>query len=311
MSENFEVAGQPQLSLTVIVLTFNEVRHIQRCLDSISVLASRIVIIDSNSSDRTQAIAVKMGADLFCNPFVNQAIQFNWGLDHCDIRTDWVMRLDADEIVTPELARQLQLQLSTASESTVGLTINRQIHFMGRWIKHGSIYPIRMLRVWRNGKGRCENRWMDEHIIVDGDIKHIDADIADINLNNITWWINKHNHYASREAVDLLMSEFSANTSGESERVMSPQAKLKRWLKHSVYARLPLGFRALVYFLYRCFIRLGFLDGWQGLAFHFLQGFWYRFLVDVKVYELRKLMAERKQSLAQVVKDEFGYDINS
>jgi hypothetical protein len=84
---------------------------------------------------------------------------------------------------------------------------------------------------------------------------------------------------------------------------------MKRWLKQKVYARLPLGLRALLYFLYRYFLRLGFLDGWQGLAFHFLQGFWYRFLVDVKVHELETLMRAQGLTLEEAVRREFGYVI--
>ena len=297
------------LNLTVVILTFNEQQHIQRCLESVSGLASRVVIIDSQSTDQTREIASKMGAEIYINPFINQAIQFNWGLDHSDITSDWVMRLDADEIVTPELAKQLQQQLPTMASSTAGITINRQIHFMGQWIKQGAIYPIRSLRVWRNNQGRCENRWMDEHILVEGVIEHINADIADINLNNITWWINKHNNYATREAIELLLGEMNVSLDNKTT-VMNFSARIKRWLKHSVYAHLPLGMRALIYFLYRYIFRFGFLDGWPGLVFNVLQGFWYRFLVDVKVYELRQLMSERNQALAQVVKDEYGYDIS-
>lgn len=303
------LTNENSLNLTVVILTFNEQQHIQRCLESVSGLANRVIVIDSQSTDQTREIASSMGAEIYINPFINQAIQFNWGLDNAHITTDWVMRLDADEVVTPDLARQLQQQLPIMATTTAGITINRQIHFMGQWIKHGAIYPIRSLRVWRNNQGRCENRWMDEHILVEGVIEHINADIADINLNNITWWINKHNHYATREAIELLLGEINVSQHNKAT-VMNFSARIKRWLKHSVYAHLPLGMRALIYFLYRYIFRFGFLDGWPGLVFNVLQGFWYRFLVDVKVYELRQLMVERKQALAQVVKDEYGYDIS-
>ena len=309
MTEQTMITKEQALDLTVVILTFNEERHIQRCLESLSGLASRVVVVDSQSTDQTREIVSKMGIEVLINPFINQAIQFNWALDHSDITTDWVMRLDADEIIKPKLAAQLQQHLPSVSATTAGITVNRQIHFMGKWIRHGAIYPIRTLRIWRNKQGRCENRWMDEHILVEGAIEHINADIADINLHNITWWINKHNHYANREAIELLMGEMT-HTVDNKMTAMSVSARFKRWIKHSVYAHLPLGMRALLYFLYRYIFRFGFLDGWPGLVFHALQGLWYRFLVDVKVYELRKLIAEREQSLAQVVKDEYGYDIS-
>ena len=298
------------LDLTVLILTLNEEQHIQRCLESIAGLARRIVIVDSGSTDRTVSIANEMGAAVYSNKFINYSLQLNWGLDNADIQTNWVMRLDADEVLTHKLRHELTRNLSQLSESIAGLTINRQIHFMGKWIKHGGMYPIRMLRIWRYGRGRCEDRWMDEHIVVDGSIVYIDADIADINLNRITWWVSKHNSYATREAIDLLMLNAQSNTGLDGKPDMfSRNARIKRWVKHTVYAKLPIGIRAAAYFVYRYVVLLGFVDGWPGFTWHFLQGFWYRFLVDVKVYELKILMKERGLSLSEVVKAEHGYDI--
>jgi hypothetical protein len=237
-------------------------------------------------------------------------LQLNWALDSTGIRSEWIMRLDADEIVTRELADELDRTLRSVSDTVGGMTVNRRIHFMGRWIRHGDVYPTRTLRVWRNGRRCCENRWMDEHIVVDGDIVHVNVDIADINLNNITSWVTKHNLYASREAIDLLLMEEAIAHRETTGHAMSEQASTKRWIKQNTYARLPLGLRALAYFTYRYVIRLGFLDGWPGLVFHSFQGLWYRFLVDVKVYELRRLMSERRDTLARVVRAEYGYDIN-
>jgi glycosyltransferase involved in cell wall biosynthesis len=294
--------------LTVIILTFNEEKHLGRCLQSLRGVAKRVVVVDCFSTDGTVALAQAQGAEVVQHAWVNHSVQVNWALDNVPIDTQWTMRLDADEVVTPELAAALNSDLSGYPDSVMGLTVNRQIHFLGRWIRHGGIYPVRMLRVWRSGHGRCENRWMDEHMVVQGEIAHVDADIADINLNNVTWWTDKHNHYASREAVDLLMHRRQGAEETATAR-LNFQAGMKRWLKLKVYARLPLGLRALLYFLYRYFLRLGFLDGWQGFAFHFLQGFWYRFLVDVKVHELETLMRVQGLTLEEAVRREFGYEI--
>lgn len=294
--------------LTVIILAYNEERHLARCLQSLQGVAKRVIVVDCFSTDRTAAIAQELGAQVVQHAWVNHATQFNWALDNVPIDTKWTMRLDADEIVMPELAQLLNQQLQSYPETVIGLTVNRQIHFLGRWIRHGGIYPLRMLRVWRTGRGRCENRWMDEHMIVDGGVGHLAADIADVNLNNVTWWTAKHNQYASREAVDLLMHRRKGEQAAAATRLHF-QARAKRWLKLQVYARLPRGLRSLFFFLYRYFLRLGILDGWQGFAFHFLQGFWYRFLVDVKVYELETLMRSKGMSLEQAVKQEFGFEI--
>jgi glycosyltransferase involved in cell wall biosynthesis len=292
--------------LAVVILTFNEALHLQRCIDSVAGMAQRIIVVDSLSSDRTVEIARAAGASVLTHAFVNHAAQLNWALEHAAIDTQWVMRLDADEVVTDRLRKVLRPALSRLPDAVAGVTLNRQIHFLGRWIRHGAIYPRRMLRVWRKGHGRSEERWMDEHIVVDGTIVHLDADLADINLNNITWWVSKHNHYATREAIDQLQQRTQR---GVADAAISRQARVTRWLKRHVYGSLPMPVRSLAYFVYRYVVRLGFLDGWPGLVFHALQGLWYRFLVDVKVRELEWLMHQRGQSLAEVVKAEFGYEL--
>ncbi len=291
-------------SLTVIILTRDEARHIERCIASVSGLAERIIVIDSGSTDATCALATAAGAEVRHHDWVNHASQFNWALDACTVTSAWTLRLDADEIVTPKLAASLAGFLATPTQAA-GVTINRAIHFLGRHIRWGGIYPVEILRLWRTGKGRIESRWVDEHVLVDGPIIHIDGDIADINLNGISWWTAKHNGYATREAIDQL----TLKPRRDSNRALSPQARRKRWLKDNIYARLPLGLRPLLYFLIRYVVLLGFLDGWPGLAFHGLQGLWYRFLVDVKIAELRGLMAARGDDLATVVAAEYGLQL--
>lgn len=289
--------------LTAVILTMDEAQHIARAIDSVRGVATRIVVVDSGSTDATCEIATAHGAEVLVNPWVSHAAQFNWALDNARIDTAWTLRLDADEVVLPALADALRA-LVAAPGAYAGATINRRIHFLGRWIRWGGLYPIRQLRVWRTGQGRCEDRWMDEHIILDGPVTHLQGDIADINLANLGRWTAKHNGYATREAVDELLSE-RAEAAGNIHR----QARAKRWIKHNVYGRLPLGHRALGYFALRYVVLLGFLDGWPGLIFHVLQGGWYRFLVDAKIAEIRGLMKTRGHSLAQVVADEYGLRI--
>ena len=293
--------------LTVVILTQDEAHHIDRCIASVKALATRIIVVDSGSSDVTCALAAAAGAEVVSHEWTNYAQQFNWAIDNCGITSGWLMRLDADEVVSADLAPRLAAFIaSTPADSPIaGVTIDRAIHFLGRKIRWGGMYPTRIIRLWRAGKGRVENRWMDEHVLVDGKVGHVTGDIADINLNSIGWWTSKHNGYATREAIDQMTPGSDIVPAGE----IGPQARRKRWLKDYLYARLPLGLRPLLYFLYRYFIMLGFLDGWQGLAFHGLQGLWYRFLVDVKIAELRGLMKSRGQDLAAVVEAEYGMKI--
>lgn len=157
-----------------------------------------------------------------------------------------VLRLDADEIVFPELAQQIARGLGGFGAEIAGVYVSRRMCFLGRPIRWGGVFPIRVLRLFRVGEGRCEERWMDEHILVEGTTAGFDGEILDDNLNSLGWWTDKHNAYASREVVDLLNLEYgfiphetvADLTGGE-------QAGVKRWLKEKVYARLPGGLRAL------------------------------------------------------------------
>lgn len=298
------------VSLTVLILTFNEEQHVRRCIESVTKIAERIIVVDSGSTDNTCSLAKELGAEVFTNAWTNHSVQINWALDILDISSTWILRLDADEIIMPGQANIISAFLQKQDIVVAGVTLNRRIYFMGKWIRHGGIYPVKQLRIWRAGKGRCENRWMDEHIIVDGKIAHLDCDFADINLNNITWWITKHNQYASKECIEYLIAKQKYNSDEQNNNTLNKQAKFKRWIKTHVYNKLPLGSRPIIYFFYRYIILLGFLDGWPGLSFHFLQGLWYRFLVDVKIYEIQKILKENRSSLEDVVRKELGYTIN-
>jgi len=275
------------LTLTVVILTKNEERHIARALASVAAIADHIVVVDSGSTDQTLELASAAGASILEKPWINHATQFNWALDQLAADTDWVLRLDADEIVTQLLATEIKEILPALPTETQGIFVARRMHFLGRRIQWGGVFPVRVLRIFRHGHGHCENRWMDEHIVVDGQSAELSGEIIDDNLNSLTWWTEKHNSYASREVVDILNHKYGFMPY---ETVASlscgQQAGVKRWIKENVYARLPGGFRAFAYFFYRYFIRLGFLDGKEGTAFHILQGFWYRYLVDMKLHEV-------------------------
>ena len=274
--------------LSVIILTYNEAANLPTCLESLQSLNAEIFIIDSGSSDSTVEIAKEFGCQVFANPFENQAQQLNWGLENLPISTPWIMRLDADERLTPELANELTKTLPKTSDKITGYQVKRQVFFMGRWIRHGGYYPTWLLRVWRNGLGICEQRWMDEHMILsEGKVADLKYDIIDENQKGLTFWTDKHNRYADREVKDLLgvLVEQDDDLINSNQ---SSQAGKRRWIKKNFYARSPLFLRAFLYFLMRYIIGLGFLDGMQGLIFHFLQGFWYRFLVDAKIYEITR-----------------------
>lgn len=297
------------MTLTVIILTYNEAHHIQRALTSVETLADSIYVIDSQSIDDTTSMARAAGATVLVNPFVNQAQQFNWALDQLPPETDWVMRLDADEIITPKLTNEIMEMLPKTAKSTAGIYVSRRMTFLRRPIQWGGIFPAKVLRLFRYGKGQCENRWMDEHIIVEGDTLEFEGEIVDDNKSSLTWWTEKHNSYASREVVDILNQEFEFMPIDTVADLSGGQAGVKRWIKEYVYASLPGGFRAFLYFFYRYFLRLGFLDGPEGAAFHFLQGFWYRYLVDAKLFEVKKYMNESDVDVVTAIRDVLNIDV--
>jgi hypothetical protein len=204
------------------------------------------------------------------------------------------MRLDADELIGADLAEEIKARLPSLAPDIVGINLKRKHIFMGRWVRHGGRYPLKMLRIWRRGYGRVEDRWMDEHIVVSGGRTiTFDGGFADHNLNDLTSFTSKHNNYATREAIDVLNKRLKLFPQDKSltRESASWQASAKRFVKERIYNRLPFTISALGYFLWRYIFQLGFLDGRSGLVYHFLQGYWYRFLVGAKVMELERAIA--------------------
>ncbi|MEQ8387304.1 MAG: glycosyltransferase family 2 protein [Alphaproteobacteria bacterium] len=280
--------------LTVIILTYNEEKHLARALASVRPVAARIVVVDSHSNDATCRIARDAGADVLQHDFVNQAQQFNWALENAGVTTGWVMRLDADEVVEDDLAREIEARLGALGPEIAGIRLRRKHIFLGRWIRWGGRYPVTLLRLWRNGAARSEQRWMDEHIVLlRGRVVTFRGGFADHNLNDITAFTEKHNRYATREAVEIINQRYGLFPRDE---IMTAGNKLsgpalKRYLKENVYNVAPAVLNATLYFIWRYFLLLGFLDGKPGFIYHFLQGYWYRVLVEAKVFELERALA--------------------
>jgi glycosyltransferase involved in cell wall biosynthesis len=292
--------------LTVIILTFNEAKHIERCLKSAFQVASQVFVVDSFSTDGTVSMAEGLGARVWPHAFTNYAAQLAWAMENLPIETQWVMRVDADEVISSALARSIRVGLDSASPAVCGFLVRRYVRFIGGMIRHGN-FPQWNLKVWRNGTAEIEQRWMDEHMVLkSGCTERLDGDFIDDNLNSIAWWTDKHNGYSTREAIDLLNGKYGFMRVTNGGGTLSGQAGTKRWLKENLYARLPLGLRAFVYFFYRMVFQLGFLDGQAGFAFHFLQGFWYRFLVDVKVREVERRMRTEGVDCVEAIRREFG-----
>lgn len=285
--------------ITLIILTYNEELHLQRCLESVKGLAKRIIIVDSFSTDKTCEIAQQFGAEVIQRKFVNQAEQFQWALENTNITTDWIFRLDADEYILPELYQEIESKLHHLPQETTGVYLNRRLYFQSSWIKHGGFYPLRLLRIWRNGAAVMEQKMMDEHtILTHGNSIDFDHDFVDENLSSLVKWTDKHNNYSTREAIMRLDAQY--HFLDENQQNLHKSNK-------QFYLKLPLFLRAFVYFCYRYFLKLGFLDGKNGLIWHVLQGFWYQFLVDAKIFQVVYFSKKENKPVKSIIEEKLNF----
>lgn len=295
-------------TIAAIILTKNEEKHIVRCLESLKNVCNDIVVVDCYSDDRTEELAVEHGARVIKHPWKNYATQFNYGVYECGITSDWIWRIDADEFLEGGLGEAVKNTVENCKDDVNGIYVRKRIDFMGRPLLHGGWYPSYHLKIFRRGHGDCENRWMDEHIrLFDGRAITVDTgNQVDANLNNLTWWTEKHNGYASREMADLLIMEYGldATTEEVTPKLFGTEEQRKRWLKIK-YIKVPLFVRPFINFFLRYVLKGGFLDGKEGLMWHILQGFWYRFLVDAKIFELKKQYNWNDEDIKQYIADTY------
>lgn len=273
--------------VSVLILTRNESVHVKRCVESAKNLTPLVFVVDSNSLDNTAKIANESGATVISGNFKRFSDKLNWSMENIDFPTQWVFRLDADEVLTQELVENLKNTIDCAPDDVCGVYVRRQLWFMGSWVRHGGMYPTFSMRLWKKGTVRCESRDLDEHMIMSvGSVIRLNLDVIDNPLFDLTSWIEKHNGYASLEAFTAL-NESTADTLIKPELFGDSVAR-KRWLKVHIFYRLPLFIRPFLYFLYRYIFRFGFLDGVSGFIFHFMHGLWYRILIDAKILETQK-----------------------
>lgn len=275
--------------LSVIILTYNEEANLPDCLDSLQGLHCQTIIVDSGSTDRTVAIAQAAGTTVVEHPFENYASQRNWAQQNLPLQSDWVLHLDADERLTPELVQEINQVLQESPHEVDGFLLCRRTIFRGRWIKKGGHYPSCHLRLFRKERGGCEDRLYDQHFLVNGRVRRLKHDYLNLITDDLDTWVSRHTRWAELEAQEIESNRKGGNRVRPA--FFGNPIEKRRWLREGLYARLPLFLRAFLYWFYRYFLRLGFLDGKEGLVFHFLQGCWYRFLVDCKLEELRSKRA--------------------
>ena len=273
--------------LTVIIMTYNEEKNIGNCIKPILSIAKRIIVVDSFSTDKTQEIARELGAEVIEKECVSLSDKFMYTLTTQNIATKWVMRLDADEYMTTDSANELE-ELCNSNENTDvnGIVVRFVNCFLGKELRHGGAYPFLKMICFKFGKAEIEKRQQDEHIYVtEGRTIEMTHDSVHYDYKGLTAYINKHNWYSSREVLDYIYSKEKSQINEQLEH----KARLKRKIKYGIYYKLPIGTRAHIYYLYRYYICRGFLDGKEGKIYAFIQAYWYRYLVDAKIYAYEKL----------------------
>jgi len=273
--------------ISVIILTYNEEIHIKQAINSIKKISNDLIIVDSYSKDKTIQIAKKYNARIFKNKFINQSKQFNWALKNIKIKNDWILRLDADEYLSKELVLEIKKKLPeiNLNKEINGICLIRKQFFLRKLIRFGGRGKLIMLRLFRKNYGMCENRIMDEHIMIKkGKILKFKNFFYDDNLNNLENFKEKHKKYAKREARQYLIDQ---NNKRKLNFKYNTRTMIKKFLITNVYYKIPYQISSMLYFLIRYIVLLGFLDGINGLKYHYVQGFWYRYLVGKNITKLK------------------------
>lgn len=292
------------MSISVVILTFNEALHIERCIGSARRVSDKVYVVDSHSTDGTQEIARRLGATVVEHDYVNQAQQMQWAIDNLGLDTEWVMRMDADEYLTDKLVDEIMTVLPELSEDVTGVYLPLDVIFQGKNVKHGRLHAPKIMRIWRRGKAYMEQRWMDERMVLtEGSAITFKGRFVDHNLNSLAWWTQKHNNYSNRELAVEAMRMYGIGSEDD--------ALKGRNQKKGMYYRLPAFFRAGVYFSVRYFLLGGFIDGKAGLIWATLQAYWYRFLIDAKMSEMKRALGKNpsQEQVKSYFKEKYNIEL--
>ena len=271
---------------SIVILTYNSEASIAATLHSVAALSDDIHIVDSFSRDNTVSIATGFGARVLEHPFESYGTQRNWAISSLPLKYGWQLHLDADERLTPELRNEI-IALSDDT-SLQGFYLPRLMHFLGRPIRHGGLSPTWHMRLFRSGLGQCETRKYDQHFYLrEGKSAQLKGYMIDDLKMPLSEWTIRHNRWSDAEMEEQCVTEHRQAIS--SKLLGNPVEKKRYWRR--LYNQCPLFVRPFALFFYRYIIRLGFLDGATGFIFYVLQTFWFRFLIDAKMFE-RRLAAD-------------------
>ena len=283
-----------KIPVSVLIPAKNEEANLPACLESVA-QADEVFVVDSHSDDRSVEISESYGANVVQFDFNGRwPKKKNWSLDNLPFRNEWVLIVDCDERITPELWEEMANVIK--DDSVDGCYINRRVYFLGKWIRHGGKYPDWNMRFFRHAKGRYENlnteeiqntgdNEVHEHVVVEGNkVGYLQNDMLHIDFRDLFHWLARHNRYSNWEArvyYNILTGMDDDGTIGAN--LFGDSVQRKRFLK-KIWVRLP--FKPLLRFVLFYFIRLGFLDGYPGYIYGRLLS-QYEYQIGVKLYELR------------------------
>lgn len=284
LSSEFANTNSP-VPVSVVVITRNEEKNIGNCLRSVE-WAEQVFVVDSLSDDRTAEIAKGAGAKVFEHRFEGYAQQRNWALDNLPFPNDWVLMLDADERIPAALAAEIAGVVRNGGNGQAGFYLKRRLIFLGRWLRHGGLYPTWILRLFKRQCVRFEERPLNEHAVLSGAAGYLQNPFDHSDNRPLSDWIAKHNRYSDLEAEEYLQERLRGGY-GTSipPRWWGSQAERKRWIKLRVWNRLPLLLRPFLFFFRGYVLKRGFLDGQPGFVYQVLWGFCHQFLISAKITE--------------------------
>lgn len=285
--------------VSVVVLTFMEEANIETCLRSVAGWSNDIHVLDSGSTDRTIEIARELAHHVHHHRYVDHRSQIEYVLTELPLKHEWLLILDADHEVSQELRNSIDSMLA-AETPKVDL-----FYFPQKYVFRGQ--PIRSLRKWgrliRHRNVEVERgELVDFRYLPRGATAFLRGQVVENNLNenDIDFWIDKHQRFATRAAIEELLRRARVVTWAIHPRLFGNPDEQKVWLKTRWYS-LPLFVRPFLFFGYRYLWKLGFLEGRTGFLFHFLQAFWFRLLIDIKLSDLERRVASREVEIADLL----------
>jgi glycosyltransferase involved in cell wall biosynthesis len=281
-----------RVPVSVLVTTRNEEANLASTLAALDGWAGEVHVLDSESGDRTLEIAREHGCIVTSLPYEHGRIIpwiFQWGLEHLTLGHEWILLLEADQRLTEPLKREIAALLARPAIEENGFYLRRRQIFRGRAIRFGGYGGKRLLKLFRRGAGELDPVEQDTRVYVQGKVGSLHGRLEEWNRkeDSILFYLEKHLRYAEAFAQEEhRRRRESLAFKGRARMLGTPDERIL-WQKR-IWYRMPLFVRPFAYFFYRYFLLLGLLDGANGFLFHFLQAFWFRLVVDVRLAELRK-----------------------